>query len=76
MSSDYSRCVQAYFCVQLNVQMGTWSHMETSDPQRAPVNTPAESNKGPGCLSRTRAPHAGTRPPAVAGEGQRRRAGT
>lgn len=45
------------------------------DPQRAPVNTPAESNKAPGCLSRTQPPHAETRPPCVAGEGQRRRAG-
>lgn len=31
MSSDYSRCAQVYFCVQLNVQTGTWSHMEISD---------------------------------------------
>lgn len=31
MSSDYSRCVQEYFCVQMNVRTGTWSRMETSD---------------------------------------------
>lgn len=31
MFSGYSRCAQVYFCVQLNVQMETWSHKETSD---------------------------------------------
>lgn len=31
MFFGYSRCAQVYFCVQLNVQMETWNHKETSD---------------------------------------------
>lgn len=31
MFSDHSRYAQVYFCVQLSVQMETWSHKEASD---------------------------------------------